>query len=502
MAERLPTVASTAPWLRAAVVAALAAMFAYRISLAVADPDLYHQLSFAREALRTGALPRSDIFAFTPTHPLVVHHEWGAGFVALLLAKTLGGAGILALRYLLAAAIAAVAVRTARLTGADGAAITVAAPVAILLADYGFAPARAQLYTFLGVAFTLACLERDRGGGRRWTVAHAIAFVPWVNLHGGFLIAFVLFGAYAVEAALARRRVRHVLVLVAVEAALVLVNPWGAAYPAYVLRAVAVPRLRIPEWAPLFAPGVPFARHFVFATALVLVAYGLWRGRVRTGAGITILAVTAAMAICGHRFLPIFAIAWLASAPALLAETPLADMVRSAAVRAPRALAAVAGATALAFALLLASGRPWTLAVPNAPPSATREGLAYPVGAARFLRASGFRGRLMTTFETGAYVTWKLHPDVLVSLDGRYEAAYPEQVFADVMAFYDGASAPASALARYAPDAVLVPRAKYGLRARIPWPAAYDDGAFAVLVRPGVPLAPVAAPVSTEDRFP
>jgi hypothetical protein len=32
-------------------------------------------------------------------------------------------------------------------------------------------------------------------------------------------------------------------------------------------------------------------------------------------------------------------------------------------------------------------------------------------------------------------VSWKFHPHVKVSLDGRYEVTYPEAVFEDVLAF-------------------------------------------------------------------
>jgi hypothetical protein len=500
--ENFPTTAPTPRFLPAAVSLALAATFTYRISIAVADPDLYHQLSLAREALRAGTVPRVDMFAFTPTHPIVVHHEWGAALVAHFVATTLGGPGILALRYALAGVIAALSLRTARRGGADGAAIAIAAPVAILIADWGFSPARAQLYTFAGVAFTLACLERDRAGGRRWMAAHAVGLLVWANLHGGFVVSFLLLAAYALEATLARRPVRHVLVLAALETPVVVANPWGASYPAYLVRAIAMPRPRVAEWAPLLSPGVPAAHAIAFGLALLLFAYGLWHARPRVAAGLPIVALTASMAFRGHRFLPIFAIAWMATAPALLARTPLAELVRSGARQAPRALAAAAGALALVMILLLSRARPWSLSVPNAAPSLAKEGLAYPVGATRFLRASGFRGRLMTTFETGAYVSWKLHPEVLVSLDGRYEAAYPEQVFTDVMAFYEGTRAPAEALARYAPDAVLLPRPQYALRAAIAWPAVYDDGAFAVLIRPGLALASITEPISTEDQFP
>lgn len=483
---------------------ALGAMFAYRISLNTADPDLYHQMALARAALQLGMLPTTDVFAFTPVHPQVVHHEWGAGFIALAMAQLLGGAGILALKYALAAALAVVAVRTAFRAGGDVAAVAIATPTAILLADYGFSPLRPQIYTFLLAAVTLACVERDREGDRRWVPAHALLFVLWVNLHGGFVVGPLLLAGYLIEAWSSRRRVLHVAALLAAEALLVLVNPWGPAYYGYLAGALAMARDRVHEWDPLWASGIPVAHQVVFVGSVALLAYAAYRGdAARERKGLVMLAVTALAAIRANRMLPIYAIVWLVYCPALLRRTPLAELLASAARRHARIATIAGAAAALGFLVMVARARPWVLGVPNEPAGAVGNAqLAYPVGAVRFLEASGFRGNLMTTFETGAYVSWKLHPDVRVSLDGRYEAAYPRAVFEDVVEFYEGRRSPEEVLAKYAADAVLLPRAAAPIRDRLRWTSVYDDGSFSVVVRPGVALRRVTEPIATTDRFP
>jgi hypothetical protein len=482
---------------------AFGAMFAYRISRNVADPDLYHQMALAREALRLGALPTTDVFAFTPVLPTVVHHEWGAGFVALAIAGVFGAAGILALKYGLAAALAIVTVRTALRAGGDLAGVAVAAPFAILLVHDGFSPVRPQLYTFLFAAITLACAERDRAGNRLWVVFHAAMFVSWVNLHGGFVVGVALLAAYAVEAAMARQPVRHLAALIGIEALLVAVNPWGHGYYAYILRALAMGRPQIAEWDPLWARSVAAPSKYAFAMAVALVAYALWRGRARGAKGLVILTITALAALRANRMLPIFAVAWLTYVPALLRRSPFPELVASGARRHPRAARLAAGALTLVFLSLLGLARPWNLEVPARPAGPTGNAqLAYPVGAVEFLRTSGFRGNLMTTFETGAYVSWKLHPSVKVSLDSRYEAAYPEAVFENVLAFYAGRTRPEEVLERYGADAVLVPPGNATLRARLTWPRVYEDGSFAVFARPGLALVPATLAIRAPDVFP
>src|SRR2546425_446318 len=72
------------------------------------DLDTFHELSLARETWALGGVPKHDLYAYTPTLPRVVHHEWGTGMVlyAASVASGLGGAGLLLLKHLLALGMA------------------------------------------------------------------------------------------------------------------------------------------------------------------------------------------------------------------------------------------------------------------------------------------------------------------------------------------------------------------------------------------------------------
>ncbi len=45
------------------------------------------------------------------------------------------------------------------------------------------------------------------------------------------------------------------------------------------------------------------------------------------------------------------------------------------------------------------------------------------------LKQANASGNLVVPFEWGSYASWRLYPQVKVSMDGRYEAAYPETTF-------------------------------------------------------------------------
>ena len=62
-----------------------------------------------------------------------------------------------------------------------------------------------------------------------------------------------------------------------------------------------------------------------------------------------------------------------------------------------------------------------------------------PVREADILALANARGNLATPFAWGSYLSWRLYPEIKISMDGRYEAAYPESTFALNNAFFDHA---------------------------------------------------------------
>ena len=122
----------------------------------VADLDMWHGMCLIREALHTGSIPTEDSFAYTPTVSPVLHHEWAAAAVVYFVATRAGAGGILALKYLLVAAIAATAVLTGRKRGAGGPVIFVLAPLAVCMSWIGTTTIRAQLFTLFFLAVLLS----------------------------------------------------------------------------------------------------------------------------------------------------------------------------------------------------------------------------------------------------------------------------------------------------------------------------------------------------------
>ena len=117
--------------------------------------------------------------------------------------------------------------------------------------------------------------------------------------------------------------------------------------------------------------------------------------------------------------------------------------------------------------------------------------LVYPVGAAAYLKEVDFRGNLMTPFVVGAFITWELYPDVKVSMDGRYEVAYPHGSFAENHAFYWAEIGWEETLRKYPTDLVLAPITlpiSEAMSRAEGWTRVYRDDVHEIYARPGIIL--------------
>lgn len=446
------------------------------------DIDLWHQMALIRESLAAGHLLRSDPYAYTPTLPWI-DHEWGAGAIAYFSTHWLGGRAILALKYFCALGTLAACIRCSEMRGADFRTIGICAPLAIFLGSLGFlSTVRAQDYSFLFTAIWLLFLEYDRRGSRLWMAAALAIFAIWVNLHAGFVVVVGLTAIHATESMLRREPYRHLVLLLCAMGFEILSNPYRTAYFLYLKRALLMPRPYSAEWDGVTHLGVLWVVAYLVAILIAIVAVrptGWLRAR-----GLPCLAATAVVAGMHRKLLPLFAIAWLCYVPSYVRATPVGRWWRGFADRRRAFLIAAWAFVACISAYVAYRDRIWELEVPQP---------LYPVGAVEYLGTEKFHGNLMVPFRIGAFVSWKLYPAVKVSVDSRYEVAYPDAVVKRVFDFYDAAPGWQSTLAGWPTDAVLIPRdvPVSQLMPSFGWSRVYVDREFEIYARPGIAM-PVA----------
>jgi hypothetical protein len=211
-----------------------------------------------------------------------------------------------------------------------------------------------------------------------------------------------------------------------------------------------------------------------------LVDLKIWRSH-----GIILIPAAALEAILHYKMLPLFGIVWLCYAPALFQRTKAGGWLQHFEQRRRRFLI-LACSSGISLCLVSAvRQRFWQVEVPQVAGE-----VSYPVGAVNYLADHHFRGNIMAPFRKGAYVSWKLYPNVKVSLDSRYEVAYSEDWIERVFRFYEAREGWADTLAAYPTDVVLAPTSSPILPQlrQAGWKAVYADGQFELDARPGLQL--------------
>lgn len=452
------------------------------------DPDAWHLMALAREIVTLGSMPLTDRFAYTPTVFPVVQHEWGTGMLLYVLATHGGIVALQIARCLLIAVLVLGALRVARLRGATPGVLAALAAPAIVMSWIGLTALRPQLITLAFLSVWLQLIESDRRGERRWIPMALAGHVVWLNMHGGFVVGMAFLGLHALEQAARRRPWGHIVGTLLAMALLVAVNPYGLSYYGYLADALTMARPLIGEWGPIWkAHPVGFGVYLatVAIAGVALVQTGLARAD-----GWPILAASTYLAASHERHVSIYALVWFAYVPGLVASTPAGRVVQRLWERPPTVATYATGLAALAVsASFFLSRHPWRLTVPGTTPDGAPA--AYPVGPVDYLAANDVRANLLLPFGVGAFVSWKLHPHIKVSLDSRYEVAFPPELLVAHLDFFAARPGWRDFLDTYPTDLVLAPaRAPVvdALATQTAWTIVYRDDAYVLLVRPGLAL--------------
>ena len=441
------------------------------------DPDMFHALALGREIATRGEVPVLDSFAYTPTRVPTIHHEWLLGLFLYHVVTWGGASALLVVKHAVHALTLGLVLLLARRLGASPVALGFLGPMGVGMSLIGMTTLRAQAVSLGFVAAALWCFELDRCGSRRWIVPALLLYVVWLNCHGGFVVGPLLLVLHAIEQWVRGRPIGHLVALMPVLAALVIVSPYGTAYPAYLWEALRMDRSLIGEWRTL---GDPQALALpIWGLSLLVFTYGWLPDGPWQRPGWLLVTASALMAYRHQRHLSIYAVVWLAHVPAMIEHGRLGRTFRRVWFARPLLTHGFLVLGICAAGLHATVERRWELVLPSRSDGANHA--VYPIGVVDYVRRHAISGRMVTPFELGAFVSWKLHPAIRVSLDGRYEAAYEPALLVEHVAFYGGRPAGQQFLETYPSDFVLAKRTDSivsQLRSAQRWHVVYEDDAF------------------------
>jgi hypothetical protein len=276
----------------------------------------------------------------------------------------------------------------------------------------------------------------------------------WANLHGGFVTGVALIFGYGAGRLLlgeVRRAIKLGFLGTGCFAASIL-NPYGIDYWRYLPEALFMPRPEIIEWrrAELSIAG---DIHILIALLFVLLVWIAGR-KIRPDSDLLVLG--AAVAATLHiRFAPFLgltiAVLLSSSAEEIFTEARVAFPSRPAKTVAPVLLMVLLQAlTLIGLAVTWRQSR-FELDM-QVPPD------LVPVEAVERLKNEPGSGRLAVFFNWGEYALYHLYPRYLVSVDGRYETVYPNDIVAANWRFTHGIEGSERFLRDHPADFALYPR--------------------------------------------
>ncbi len=237
----------------------------------MADPDIYWHLRNAQTMVATGSWPRQDSFAYTTAGMPWIDHEWLAELPFYLVFQAGGATGLFLLTAVLLGFIFLGIYLLARRESGNPLAAWVLTLVSVVLGTVSYGP-RTLLFGWVCLVCELLLLARfeesrrtgDSAGRALWLLPALFLF--WVNLHGSWLIGFVLLTFYflcgllevhvgAIQGRRWQTRERRLLpAVLGVSFAALFANPYGWKLVAYPFDLAFKQKLNIAhvqEWQPL-----------------------------------------------------------------------------------------------------------------------------------------------------------------------------------------------------------------------------------------------------------
>lgn len=382
------------------------------------DYDLFARLIVGERIIESHILPFHDFLSYTPSHNWY-DHEWGSGAVFYLILKYFGSFGILFFHALMMFLTTVFVLKIQNINKAK-------VPFTFLfgsvfLAFYyslNISPVRCQLFSFLFFAVYLFLLEKNRQSenyNKVWIILPLT--VLWNNLHGGVISGIGLIFLYFLGALIERKPAKKYFLLFALSFCSLIINPYGYTYFGFLIPAVTMTRKYIAEWWNVFSPYHFYKYIPVLLFMLIMLFTSIINAYKRKKADFTkflVISLTLAEGLLHVKLLSL----GLITISAFCFRDFLLFFNRFRFV-----LMKIEKSLILAVIVL-------ALSIPFYSPTFARANFdRFPLKEVEFLKQNNIKGNLLVPFGVGSYVSYKLYPNNLIYIDGRYEEVYNNREF-------------------------------------------------------------------------
>ena len=403
------------------------------------DNDLWARIIAGGFAVENMSLLKHDILSYTPTH-VWYDHEWGASVIFYIVLKYFGATGLIILKGLLTALTLFICYKTVELrkpTSTISYNILFYALMFFAVQNSLGPVIRCYLFTCLFFALFIYILERARQGGVKILILLPVIMLFWCNIHGGCLSGLGIIGIYCIGEFLNKQNIKKYLITLFACLAVLFINPYGIEYVKFLFFAGLMDRSYITEW------NSPFHLHYLkgfieykIYLIIMLLTHILYLIKEKINyqkldkTKIIIIAVTAILSVMRVRHIPFFI---LTTGTLLYDEFYLLF----------NSLFTKIKNTEIINNLILIKNIIiyFLLFIISFPPLIAKKEItitqsAYPRFAIEFIKINNIKGNLFINFDWGSYAAYKLYPDNLIVMDGRYEEVYNPDLLMELKEFH------------------------------------------------------------------
>ena len=406
------------------------------------DYDLFARLIVGETFVETGQIAYKDFLSYTPTH-LWYDHEWGSGVVFYLMLKYFGTFGLTLVHAITMFFTVFFVVKTHELQRhAYPLNFAFIALFILLFSHLNPSIVRCHMFSFMFFAMFLYFLEKTRKSGSNiiWLVAPIT--IIWNNLHGGIVSGLGMIFIYMLGELISRRPWKKYFLVLFVSTPLLVINPYGVDYLNFLFSANTKDREYITEWWNVFAQRhvIYYYPAFVFGFCGLVASIERILNRRKIDITHTLaLITTVSLGIMHVKLLSISVILIVA-----LYSNVILRLIDKVSLRNLNKFAYVLVTLSLIYF-------PFTN-----PTQAKVDFKKFPIKECEFLKINNIKGNLLTTFGLGSYTSYKLYPQNLIYMDGRYEEVYYDREFEKMINFEKASDTWYEVLTEY-PTQILMP---------------------------------------------
>lgn len=380
-------------------------IFALAVIHNTIDMDFWARIVQGNAFWQLGSILKFDPFSYTKTH-LWLDHEWGSSVIFSFILKYFGYKGIILFRSFLVFGIFFFIFKTIEIRYEktnELLNIIYFITAALAMPTLTTSCLRCHFFTFFLFTLSLFLLEYVRKKERyKLLIFFPFIMMFWVNVHGGCVSLLGLLFMYALGEYINKKAYKYYIYTLIACIAFMFINPYGIEYVKFIFMATTMKRPFVTEWISPFAhPVWTFFIEFkiLYIIYLLILIFTVKKFK-EDAVKYIVLIVCAYLSFKYVKNTPFFIItATIFLYPNIKFNSKILYYIFAAVI--------------LSYSLFIISTKK---IVPNLS--------MQPYKVVEFIKVNNMKGNILAPFDMGSYITYKLFPNNLIYMDGRYEEVY------------------------------------------------------------------------------